>query len=71
MMTKILRMEPMRKATYKGGHLPLPPGTVCNIRLVWDDDCEYVYVYVLTLGGNIKCIYDGKIEMEREWKINE
>lgn len=36
----------MRKATYKGGNLPIVPGTVCDVKLIWDDDYEYVYVYV-------------------------
>ena len=70
-MAKILRMEPMRKAIYKGGHLPLVPGTVCNVRCVWDDDCGYVYIYVWTLGGNVKCVYDGKAEMEKEWQLGD
>lgn len=50
----------MRKATYKGGNLPIVPGAVCDVRLIWDDDCEYVYVYVYvwTLSGSIKCVYD-------------
>ena len=59
----------MRKALYKGGSLPLVPGTICEVRPVWDDDCGYVYIYVWTPGGNIKCSYDGREEMEKEWKI--
>lgn len=68
-MAKILRMEVMRKATYKGGSLPLVPGTICNVRLVWDDDCGYVYVYAWAPSGNIKCVYDGRAEMEKEWQL--
>lgn len=68
-MATILRMEIMRKAIYKGGSLPLVPGTVYDVRLVWDDDCGYVYVYVWTPGGNTKCLYDGKTEMEKEWQL--
>lgn len=56
----------MRKAIYKGGNLPIIPGTICNIRLIWDNDCEYVYVYC----ENIKCVYDGKTQMEREWQFD-
>lgn len=56
----------MRKATYKGGNLPIVPETVYDIRLIWDDDCGYVYVYC----GNIKCVYDGKAQMEREWQFD-
>lgn len=66
-MAKILRMEIMRKAIYKGDSLPFIPGTVCDVRLVWDDDCGYVYVYVWTLNGNIKCLYNGEGEMKKEW----
>lgn len=56
----------MRKATYKGGNLPIVPGTVCDVRLIWDNDCEYVYVYVWTSSGSMKCVYDGRTEMEKE-----
>lgn len=59
----------MRKATYKGGNLPIVPGTVCDVRLIWDDDCEYVYVYVWALSGSMKCVYDGRTEMEKEWQL--
>lgn len=59
----------MRKATYKGGNLPIIPETVCDIRLIWDDDCEYVYVYVWTSSGSMKCVYDGRAEMEKEWQL--
>lgn len=59
----------MRKAIYKGGHLPLISGIIYNVRLIWDDDCGYVYVYVWTLDGNIKCVYDGEAEMEKEWQL--
>lgn len=55
----------MRKAKYKGGNLPLIPNTIYDIRIVWDDDCEYVYVYVY----NMKYGYDGRTEMEKEWEI--
>ena len=59
----------MRKATYKGGNLPIVPGTVCDIKLIWDDDCEYVYVYVWTSSGSMKCVYDGRTEIEKEWQL--
>lgn len=57
----------MRKAVYKGGHLSFGPGTICDVRLVWDDDCGYVYIWIL--GKNIKCSYEGKVEMEKEWQL--
>lgn len=56
----------MRKAVYKGGNLPIIPGTICDISLIWDDDCEYIYVYY----KNIKCAYDGKAQMEKEWQFD-
>lgn len=59
----------MRKAVYKGGHLPFVPGIICDVRLVWDDDCGYVYAYIWALGKNIKCSYEGKVEMEKEWQL--
>lgn len=59
----------MRKAVYKGGHLPFVPGTICDVRLIWDDDCGHVYVYAWALGKNVKCSYDGKVEMEKEWQL--
>ena len=55
----------MRKAAYKGGHLPFVPGTICDVRLVWDGDCGYVYVYIWVLGKNIKCSYEGKLKWRR------
>lgn len=60
----------MRKATYKGGNLPIVPGAVCDVRLIWDDDCEYVYVYVYvwTLSGSIKCVYDVFMIEEQKWR---
>lgn len=59
----------MRKARYKGGSLPLRSDITYDVRIVWDNDCEYVYVYIWTLGGNMKCSYDGRVEMEKEWEF--
>lgn len=59
----------MRKAIYKGGCLPFHVGIQYDVRIIWDDDCDYGYVYVYNLGGTMKCVYDGRTEMEKEWEF--
>lgn len=59
----------MRKATYKGGHLPFTPGREYNVRIIFDDDCDYVYLY--NCDTFMKCVYDGREELEREWELSE
>lgn len=58
------------KAVYKGSDSPLITGREYEVRIIYDDDCGYAHVYILQPGGyNIKCSYDGKKEMEKEWML--
>lgn len=55
-------MNKMRKVIYKSVYLPIIPGTI------WDDNYEYIYVYVWVPSENAKCVYDEKKEMKKELK---